>query len=83
MRPTSTKEWSIIARTNCLLSGYRIVKYQKAVGGPMPDILAGRGYDKKSSKSREHLTGRTVTDYKIERTPYNGRQYLHPVIDLI
>lgn len=28
------------------------------------------GYDKKTSKSK--IRGRTVTDFKVERTPYSG-----------
>lgn len=70
------EEWSVIARTNCLLSGHKIVKFEKTIGGPVPVIPDGPGYDKKSSKSKAN--GRRVTEYKIERTPYNGMRYLHP-----
>ncbi|PKY00522.1 hypothetical protein P168DRAFT_330340 [Aspergillus campestris IBT 28561] len=66
------KQWSIIVRTNCLLSGYTIVKHDKIVGGPMPPNPDPLGYDKKSSKSK--IRGQVVTDYKIERTPYSAFQ---------
>lgn len=64
------KEWSIIVRTNCLLSGYKVVKHDKVVGGSTPMPPDPSGSDKKTSKSK--IRGRTVTDFKIERTPYSG-----------
>ncbi|CAI7660376.1 unnamed protein product [Penicillium crustosum] len=72
----SEKEWDIITRTNCLLSGHKIVQFEKTIGGSTP--VTPNKPDKPSSRSK--VRGKTVKDLKVERTPYNGTQKLHYVI---
>ncbi|KAJ5822565.1 hypothetical protein N7447_004905 [Penicillium robsamsonii] len=62
------KEWDIITRTNCLLSGHKIVEFEKTIGGPIP--ITPNKPDKPWSKSK--IRGRKVKDLKVERTPYNA-----------
>ncbi|CAI7619988.1 unnamed protein product [Penicillium viridicatum] len=62
------KDWDIITRTNCLLSGHKIVEFEKTIGGPTP--ITPNKPDKPSSKSK--VRGKTAKDWKVERTPYNA-----------
>ncbi|KAE8324843.1 hypothetical protein BDV39DRAFT_207571 [Aspergillus sergii] len=62
------KDWDTITRTNCLLSGHRMVEFEKTRGGPTP--ITPNKPDKPSSKSK--IRGRTVKELKVERTPYNA-----------
>ncbi|KAI9930798.1 hypothetical protein MW887_011556 [Aspergillus wentii] len=61
-------DWSIITRTNCLLSGHKVVEFEKTIGGPVP--APAEKPNKQSSPSKIH--GRKVKDVKVERTPYNA-----------
>ncbi|GAB1192414.1 hypothetical protein APSETT444_001605 [Aspergillus pseudonomiae] len=64
------EQWSIITRTNCLFSGYKIVIYEKIIGGPALLDPPKSASDKKSSPSK--IQGKVTTEMKVERTPYSA-----------
>ncbi|KAE8406032.1 hypothetical protein BDV37DRAFT_292569 [Aspergillus pseudonomiae] len=67
------EQWSIITQTNCLFSGYKIVRYEKIIGGPALLDPPKSASDKKSSLSK--IQGKVTTEMKVERTPYSGRPF--------